>query len=1313
MATKNLWPRKAAPIQPPLPVVPTRLPTSDTAKVPDDLATMDMEPSPVRENPQPEAKPHGQSEGVAKAAPPAPMILPHPALSSVVPEAAPALDEGTVDLEPPRAEPPADSLPNLPPLHVLRTNSPANPSASQPVRPQVKPAISTPPARPVGNDDSGSTIDLAPEPARSGDPMMTCDFAPPAAAVSAKTSAPHAGLAKMASSSDSATMDLEAPRSPADPMMTCDFATAPIVAKENGPRHLSANSLGQQPSIQKTMDSVLGASGIPIMAAGREDIVPGYRVLGELGRGGMGVVYKARHMRLQRIVALKMVLSASHASPLSLARFRTEAEAVAHLQHPHIVQIYENGEHNGLPFFSLEFVEGGCLADRLRDKAPPAKAAAELVEMLASAMDFAHQRGVIHRDLKPANVLMTAPSSGGSTITRHSALDMRSTSKHWSGSIPKIADFGLAKRLGDDSSKTEDGAILGTPSYMAPEQAKGDKATVGAPADIYSLGAILYEMLTGRPPFRAGTPLETIHQLIHKEVVPPRQLDPTVPVDIETICLKCLEKDPGKRYATAGQLALDLRHFLLDEPILARPTPIWERVWKWCKRRPALVALVAVINLAALAMVLLIIWHNASLKGQLEQARADEREARQREQDALAAERRAALEAETKQLLHSAKVADENRDWPNARLHLTKALATIANEERLESLRAEAETLLAGVEEHLREQNDLAAAQKQLQQFIQLRDETLFVANQMGNMDANASLRAIRAGVDKALGVFGLNSSPTGQVTLSARLADAEKAEVLADGYQLLLVLAEAVAKAAPAQPGPARHAQLSEAMKLLRAALAFGKPSRAWHQRAARYSRQLGDDAGADAADQAATTATVSHVLDFFLLGDEAYRRGEMETASKWFDRVLQQSPTHFWAQYLGALCLLQQQRPGEAKARLNACVLQRPNYVWLYILRGFAEGELRAFEAAEADFAKALTLPLDEMASYVLHVNRGVMRVRQQKLDDAVSDLTKAMELKPGEYQAPANLAFAYQQRKQWDLALEQWNRAIALESSLAQLYRARGRVWLETGDSARAVADLQEAVRREPANSPTFADTQGELGRLLLRAERPAEALEALDAAVAARPHYPLAHRLRAEALFHLRRFAEVVQAFDRYIEIGKPLESVYRGRGLALAELGRYPGAIEDYTKAIEIKPTARVFALRGWAHLVCEAPRLAKRDFDLALDLEPDFAEGYAGRGFLSARQGRWREAIADANDALRLGSRAPRELLNAARILAQCDAAAQTRALTLLEEALKKIPASQRAGFVAQSIRPDPALRALRTLPGFQRLATPDESKTP
>jgi serine/threonine-protein kinase len=312
--------------------------------------------------------------------------------------------------------------------------------------------------------------------------------------------------------------------------------------------------------------------------------VPGYEILGELGRGGMGVVYKARQRSLGRVVALKMILTGEHAGAQELARFRAEAEALARLQHPNIVQVYDVGEHAGRPFFSLEFIEGGSLAQRLGGAPQPPAAAAQTVELLARAVHHAHERGILHRDLKPANVLVAAEG------------------------VLKITDFGLAKRVDGAAGLTATGAVMGTPSYMAPEQAQGKVKDVGPVADVWALGAMLYELLTGRPPFQAASAVDTILQVLTEEPVPPRRLNPQVPRDLETVCLKCLHKEPAKRYASALDLADDLRRFQAGEPIRARRPSVREQTRRWVRRHRQPVLLAGIVALAVTATLAAVWW---------------------------------------------------------------------------------------------------------------------------------------------------------------------------------------------------------------------------------------------------------------------------------------------------------------------------------------------------------------------------------------------------------------------------------------------------------------------------------------------------------------------------------------------------------------------------------------------------------------------------------------------------------------------------------------------------------------------------------
>jgi formylglycine-generating enzyme required for sulfatase activity len=325
--------------------------------------------------------------------------------------------------------------------------------------------------------------------------------------------------------------------------------------------------------------------------------VPGYEVLGILGHGGMGVVYRARQLKANRLVALKMLRALEHATPQDRLRFQIETEAVARLQHPHIVQLYEAGEVRGQPFFSLEFCDGGRLSDQLTKRRPSPREAAALIETLARAMHYAHLRGVVHRDLKPGNVLLAGAER-----------------------LPKITDFGLAKRIDAEAREvSRSGAIMGTASYMAPEQAAGKVHDTGPAADVYALGALLYECLTGRPPFE-GPQHVVLMSVLSDEPVPPSRLGAKVPRDLETICLKCLRKEPARRYASAEELADDLRRFQVGEPIRARQVGAVERAVKWVRRHAAVAALAAAVLLVTVLGMAGIVWKYFDAEKQKQEA---------------------------------------------------------------------------------------------------------------------------------------------------------------------------------------------------------------------------------------------------------------------------------------------------------------------------------------------------------------------------------------------------------------------------------------------------------------------------------------------------------------------------------------------------------------------------------------------------------------------------------------------------------------------------------------------------------------------
>jgi tetratricopeptide (TPR) repeat protein/tRNA A-37 threonylcarbamoyl transferase component Bud32 len=1032
-----------------------------------------------------------------------------------------------------------------------------------------------------------------------------------------------------------------------------------------------------------------------------------FELLAELGRGGMGVVYKARHRALNRTVALKMILESTHARAEHHERFRIEAEAVARLRHPNIVQIYDFGEADGCPFVSLELLEGGSLADRLKGTTQPSRAAAELMATLALAMHAAHQAGIVHRDLKPANVLFDRDG------------------------IPRITDFGLAKRLEIDSGQTQTGQIMGTPSYMAPEQAQGEVRKIGPKADIYALGALLYELLTGRPPFKGASVMTTLHQVVHDDVVPPSRIEPRIARDVETICLKCLAKEPEKRYGSAAELAGDLRAYLEDRPIRARRTPLWERGTKWVRRHPTWATVLGLAIAAGVILVVLGLRLDAEHKHQ----------ARIKDQAI------AALGARGEQVLFVAQARIAREDFRGAKVDLVPLLKDLDPEPRLAPLRSRTAGLLGQVERGIKDQEVQEKDRQRRQWFLRLRDEAFFHQVNFTGLDLPANLQVTRAATRAALWVFG-EARQGDAWTLPAlpeSLAPSERSEIAVGCYELLLALADAVAQPLP---GEDARQQAERGLRILdQAALLRPESTRAYHmQRAACLARQ-DDPAGTKRESALAEQLAPTTAADHFLVGQQRFNRRDWNGAFADFDAVLQLQPDHFWAQCLGAICAMQKtpRAPSEAKSALNRCIQQQPGTVWLYLLRAYASGQVAAlaletvklypaqaevlkaeaesqFAAALADYRTALAMleqkPNDDLC-YTLLVNRGVMDYQAGRLEEAALDLQEAIRHKDRQYEAIATLAQVYQGQKKWDAAVEQFTRAIGVKPGYSPLFRERARVQKNRDDrtpehTRAAIADLDEAIRYESPGSAILAQDQTWRGDLLRQLHRPEDALAACDAALQVVPDDADANRLKVLVLLDLKRYDEVIGSCDRALAQGKPSAGLHEIRGQARAGREDFAGAIADYTLDLEARPgQARVLIARGLTYLVTDAPRLALGDFEEALRLEPSNREARIGRGSARVLLGDHRAAVADAEESVRQGPPTARLFYSAARIYSQAAQATgaearrkgrdalilvtryQDRAVDLVSQALQTIPPEQRAAFWRNQLEPDPALQPL------------------
>jgi tetratricopeptide (TPR) repeat protein len=1007
-----------------------------------------------------------------------------------------------------------------------------------------------------------------------------------------------------------------------------------------------------------------------------------YLLLDEISRGGMGIVYLARQVGLDRMVALKMIVAGPMASAADVQRFQTEAVAAAHLDHPNIVPIYEVGESEGQHFYSMKVMEGGSLSERVAELRSRPREAAALMVKVAQAVHHAHQRGILHRDLKPSNVLLDAAGE------------------------PHVSDFGLSERI---ENLTHSGTIVGTPSYMAPEQAAGQQRLTTA-ADVYSLGAILYALLTGGPPFRADTRQETLRLVAEQTPPPPRALNPLLDRDLEIICLKCLDKSPLQRYASAQALAEDLQRYLAGEPIQARSTPVLLRGLKWAKRRPAVAALVSVSLVTVLSLIA------GYLQYQEQRAAAAEQTLNERC-------RTDSLRNEVQGLVLKGQEAMSRAQWSEAKVHLTSARRLLGAEAALQDLEAPVERLLGETDRRLQKVVARRDAERKYRNFMELRDQVLFQRTLFTGVDLPANLKQIRVTVKDALSLFGVAVNTAAGPVFEESFTKDEKKEVKESCYELLLILAETLA-----QDHPSR---MKQALEVLDRAKQLGHQTRAYHLQRARYLEHLGDKAGARKESDQAAALQSTGALDYFLMGEEFHRQGQVVQAMRAFQNALRLQPNHFWARYFLAVGYLRVQpsRADLARDSLTACLSQRRDLPWLYILRGFAHGQLELFQAAEEDFTKALEQQPNEDALYALFVNRGVLLGRQRKLAPALADLKRAIALQPKSYQAYANLAKVYQQQKQFATAVEHLDCAIAnatllvkggqLERPvLAHLHRNRALLQLDRHDSKAALEDFEKAIQISPR-----AQDHAECGRILHGLGRFSEALMAYEAALEAEADHADAHLGRAEALFKLERYKEALQALDHYLKRPKApgpkiLAEVYRARGLTRVKLGHYADGIADFTLALNLREDSITHAYRGWAYLVSKAPQLALIDFEKAIELEKNNADAYTGRGLvrmkLAVKLSDYQEAVADAEKALGRGPKNdPRLRCQAARIYAQAAARLDAepnqsvakirahyreQALRLLREALKLIPAGERAAFVQKYIQADPDLSRFKGL---------------
>jgi tetratricopeptide (TPR) repeat protein len=921
---------------------------------------------------------------------------------------------------------------------------------------------------------------------------------------------------------------------------------------------------------------------------GPRPFLKGYEIIGELGRGGMGVVYKANQQGLNRLVAIKMVLGGNHAREEDLIRFKVEAEAVASIQHPNIVQIYEVGEKDGTPYFSLEFIEGGTLHQRIDGKPLPYDQAAEIAHQLALGMEHFHKRGVIHRDLKPANVLMTLQGS------------------------PKITDFGLAKRLEGNSSQTRTGSLMGTPSYMAPEQASGDIRAIGPLSDLYSLGAVLYEMLTGRPPFQGATMLDTIDQVRSQEPVPPRRLQPKIPRDLETICLKCLQKEAPKRYPGATDLADDLRRYLEGEPIKARPIGRAELAWRWYRRNP---------RIAFLSTSMLIFGFILMIVAAVGVARSI-REARTIDDARLIVSDR----------LERARSAIDSGDFrsaidlvgdPDPFIERTPALIDVRDE--LRKLRVQVRTLaefhrlldLARHEWFRGSEKRLVRAKNYFRQLLSLYDD----------IEAH-----------KGRGEFGLPPLSEWQLQLFK--------EDVFDSF-LGAAQVEFDAETFGKDPETGQEAArlgvrwLDRAEKLL-------PPTRALYVRRRFFKQILGDEKGAEVDRKLAESIELSSPVDLYWRGQadrfraEEARRDDPSKVEEFtrlsnegFARYIHARPENFWGWFEWATSLYELKQWSSANVGFTRCIRLNPDLPWPYHNRAEGSAKNEDYKEAIDDETEAIKRDPAYLEAYQ---GRFFAYRALGKIPQAIADLDKIITLSPAKKELIFDRGVLQFQNKSYEKARADFDVAVKDFPRNPLPYQNRAWVRFFLHDFEGAISDWMSVA----SLSPKDYQARHYIGVFHLGLRRHVEALRALDEALTINPKYSLSSLARAR-IYHwrgddassLKNINDVVNRIDSSKWDASNKASYLNDRVDLYRNMGRLDESETDARRSIAICPK-QVDAYLALASLEKKRGKPASEVqawYDAMLKAAPNSPEVHLRRAEFFRDQARWDESLAEVEKA--------------------------------------------------------------------------------
>jgi serine/threonine protein kinase/Tfp pilus assembly protein PilF len=852
-----------------------------------------------------------------------------------------------------------------------------------------------------------------------------------------------------------------------------------------------------------------------------------------------------------------------------------------------------------------------------------------------------------------------------------------------------------------EGTTTRYGSVMGTLAYMPPEQAQGKLDEMDARTDIYSLGAILYEILVNDAPIPRGKMQAMLDHVINKPIIPPREVDPSVPKPLDAIAMKALNKKIQDRYRSALDLARDVEDYLADEPVSVYEEPWYDKLRRWAKRHPT-----AVASWTATAGVVLLgsfVWSwaesnridglrtAATAKGEKARTEAaagrfdeatsllNEALGQVSEEDELASvkaglnnqlsgveqliaaaeqQRIATLQREVEQKVAEAKVLAESTDsLEDARTLLSESLAMIKDEKSLASVQSSAQSELDSVNSKIAEVEARQLALAQFAKFQELVEQAryFFIVQTGENITSNLQTAAEHA--VNAFAIYG-GISPEYLQIPPPHLSQQQRDEIRSGSYELLIMLAEREEAIARGLGTTAETDAARQSLQWIIQAERLGLKSQALLRYKARYQGTAGDNDQRDITLKAAQEFQPVTPLDFYLLAEEFRRENDFQNALNHYRKALQIDPNNFWSLYQMGLCHMLDGQPAAAVAAYTVCISLRPEAAICYVSRGTAYSGINQTEDALSDLNKAQELDPDFWAVFL---NRGAVHLARKDFTAAEADFQKVIELRPQLPGPHHNLGMAYEAQQRYAEAEAEATAAIAIDESYFKAYSTRAIARLQLGNPNGALNDFMRVIEldQDPAQQ---AEAWKQIGLIHHRANQSAQALAAYDKSLAANDSDPATHRLRAETLLALNRDQDAVDSFDRYLKLdGAPVADVFRARALAQQKLGRFRESLADVARALELEPGAsNMLVRRGWAMLL-EANKLAEADFDAAVASNPENPDAWNGRGYARVMMGNIQGAIADAEEGVKRAMVQAREqgaaawpnIYNAATIYAQ------------------------------------------------------------